>query len=71
MSYHQTRDPYASQTGTDIVPYPDAPTSDLLTCSQLQEEERDANGKEEDEVGDQIGTWTKYWRRYQKWSSRN
>lgn len=54
--YHQTGHPYPAQTGTDVVPDPDAPTSNLLTHSQLQEEERDANDEEEDEVGNQIGT---------------
>lgn len=42
--------------GTDVVPHPDAPTPDLLTHRQLQEEQRDANDEEEDEVGNQIGT---------------
>lgn len=42
--------------GTDVVPHPDATTSDLLTHCQLQEEERDTNDEEEDEVGNQIGT---------------
>lgn len=57
MNYHQTGHPYPAQAGTDVVPDPDAPTSDLLTHSQLQEEERDADDEEEDEVGNQVGAW--------------
>lgn len=55
--YHQAGHPNPTQTWTDVVPHPDAPASDLLTHSQLQEEERDANDEEEDEVWNQIGTW--------------
>lgn len=54
--YHQTGHAYPSQTRTDVVPHPNAPTSDLLTHRQLQEEERDANDEEEDEIWNQIGT---------------
>lgn len=56
-SYHQTGYTYPTQTGTDIVPDPDAPTSDLLTHSQLQKEKWDADDEEEDEVRNQISTW--------------
>ncbi|TNN85606.1 hypothetical protein EYF80_004239 [Liparis tanakae] len=45
-----TGHPDTAQTGTDVVPDPDAPTPDLLTHSQLQEEERDADEEEEDKV---------------------
>lgn len=58
MPYHQTGHPYPTQTGADVVPHPNAPTSNLLTHRQLQKEERDANDEEEDEVWNQIGTWT-------------
>lgn len=53
--HHQTRHSYPSQTRTDIVPHADAPTPDLLTHRQLQEEERDADDDEEDEVWNQVG----------------
>ena len=56
-SYHQAGHTYPTQAGTDVVPDPDAPAPDLLTCCQLQEEERDADDEEEDEVGNQIGSW--------------
>lgn len=52
--YHQTGHTNAAKTWTDVVPDPDAPTSDLLTHSQLQEEERDADDEKEDEVGNQV-----------------
>lgn len=49
-SHHQTRHADPAQTRADVVPHSDAPTSDLLTHRQLQEEERDADDEEEDEV---------------------
>lgn len=54
--YHQTGHSYPAQARTNVVPHPDAPTPDLLTHRQLQEEERDANDEEEDEVGDEISS---------------
>lgn len=57
--HHQTGHAYPTQARADVVPHADAPASDLLTHSQLQEEERDADDDEEDEVRNQISTCEK------------
>lgn len=56
-TYHQTRDPDASQLRVDVVPHPNAATSDPLTHRQLQEEQGDADEEEENKVGHQVCTW--------------
>lgn len=55
-TYHQTRNPDASQLWVDVVPHPNAATSDPLTHRQLQEEQGDADEEEENKVGYQVCT---------------
>ena len=42
--------------GADLPPGSDAPLTGVLAQRRLQEEDRNAAGKEEDEVGDEEGT---------------
>lgn len=42
--------------GADLPPGCDAPLTGVLAQRRLQEEDRNAAGKEEDEVGDEEGT---------------
>lgn len=55
--HHQAGHPYPTKTRTDIVPHSDASPPDLLSHSQLQEEEWDANDEEQDEVWHQVRTY--------------
>lgn len=55
-TYHQTRDPDASQLWVDVVPHPNAATSDPLTHRQLQEEQGDADEEKENKVWHQVCT---------------
>lgn len=47
----------APQARTDVIPDADAAPADPLPHRQLQEEEGEPDDDEQDQVGDQVGTW--------------